>query len=242
MRRIAILLAGGKGSRLGAEIPKQFLRVQNRPVFSYALETVARHPLIDEIRVVADAEYRSMFPVADIDGFSDPGCTRQASVRNAVNDLAKKYEEYGERIEILVHDSARPLLTAELIDRVFAAMDGHEAVMPVLPVTDTVYVCNPDGTVASGLDRKRIFAGQAPEAFELWAYKAAMDRLSEEEFLAINGSSEPALLAGMDLVTVAGDPENFKITRIQDLERFAEIKRSGQYESLGTACAGRYPV
>ncbi len=195
MKTIAILLAGGTGSRLGADIPKQFIKVNKKEIFQYSLETLQNHPMIDGIWVVTEEIYQEHFRTYDVLGYSLPGETRQ-------------------------------------ITRILIGIADHQGVMPVLPMTDTVYECDANGKVTKLLDRERIYAGQAPEAFELKPYKEAMDRLSNAEFQRINGSTEPAIIAGMDVVTVSGDKKNFKITTQEDLAHFQDLMKGNHSNEL----------
>ena len=88
---------------------------------------------------------------------------------------------------------------------------------------DTVYLCENGESVSSLLNREQIFAGQAPEFFRYGKYFEANKALLQDEILKINGSTEPAIMAGMNIAMVAGDEGNFKITTAVDLERFREV-------------------
>jgi 2-C-methyl-D-erythritol 4-phosphate cytidylyltransferase len=123
-------------------------------------------------------------------------------------------------VNILIHDAARPLLTRKLISDCFAALPGHDGVMPVLPMKDTVYVSNDGKTVDRLLDRSTIYAGQAPELYRLKPYYEACVALLPQEILSINGSTEPAIRAGLDVAMIPGDEGNYKITTKNDLEKF----------------------
>lgn len=92
--------------------------------------------------------------------------------------------------------------------------------MPVLPMKDTVYLSSNGQKVNSLLDRNHVFAGQAPELFLIGKYYAANQELLPDKILNVHGSTEPAILYGMDIVMIPGDENNFKITTIQDLEKF----------------------
>lgn len=117
----------------------------------------------------------------------------------------------GEDVAI-IHDAARPMVSEELISACLNAVAGHDSVMPVLPMTDTVYDSADGKHINRLLERERIFAGQAPEAFRLGAYLGANERLLPDAILKINGSTEPAILVGLDVVTVPGDRSNFTAT------------------------------
>ena len=128
-----------------------------------------------------------------------------------------------EEAAVLIHDAARPLLSVELISECLAALGGHDGVLPVLPMKDTVYYSEDGKQVSRLLNRSELYAGQAPEAFVLGRYLKANEQLLPTEILKINGSTEPAVLAGLDVVMIPGDEGNFKVTTKADLERFCAI-------------------
>lgn len=225
---IALVLSGGTGSRLGADIPKQYLRVQERPVLLYCMETLHESPEIDAIQVVAAQEWQEEISgwleeyglTEKFRGFSLPGENRQLSIFHGLTDI-RKYA--GEDDLVLIHDAARPMVSQKLIADCAEAIKGHDGVLPVLPMKDTVYFSEDGRQITSLLDRQAVFAGQAPELFRIGLYYEANERLLPEEILQINGSTEPAVLAGMQIAMVPGDERNFKITTPADLERFRQI-------------------
>ncbi len=222
---IALLLSGGTGTRLGADIPKQYLGVSGKPVISYSLERLSCHSKIDTIWIVAEAMWQKQImkwlpeydPRHKCRGFSLPGANRQLSILHGLEDM-KTY--VGDSDYVLIHDAARPLLSEELITNCLEALHGHDGVLPVLPMKDTIYASRDGKMITSLLDRSCLFAGQAPEGFCFGKYYEANRRLGAEEILKINGSTEPAVMAGMDIVMIPGDENNFKITTTEDLERF----------------------
>ena len=225
---IALILSGGTGARLGTEIPKQYLEEGGRPILSYCVETLSLHAGIDAIQIVAEPCWRPQISrwleKADrgrkFKGFSQAGRNRQLSILHGLEDIA----EYTMDTDyVLIHDAARPLLSAELISDCLEAVRGHDGVLPVLPMKDTVYRSADGRSITSLLDRSTVFAGQAPEVFLLGRYLQASRRLLPDAILRINGSTEPAIMDGMDIVMIPGDEGNFKITTKEDLERFRRI-------------------
>ena len=97
--------------------------------------------------------------------------------------------------------------------------------MPVLPMNDTVYFSHTGTKVDELLDRNTIFAGQAPEAFRYKEYLAANEALLPDKIMMIKGSTEPAVMAGMDVAMIPGDQRNFKVTNKVDLELAEEMLR-----------------
>lgn len=222
---IALLLSGGTGSRMGSGLPKQYISVYGKMIITRCLERLCRHPMIDAVQIVAAKEWRdAIFAECaytdELRGFSAPGGNRQLSILNGLRDISKYA---GKDDVVLVHDAARPLISEDLISACLTKIANHDGVMPVLPMTDTVYY-SPDGKqVERLLDRSCIYAGQAPEAFRLRSYLEANERLLPDGMLSINGSTEPAILAGLDVVMIPGDKNNFKITTQKDLERYSEL-------------------
>lgn len=238
----ALLLSGGTGRRMGVDTPKQYIKINGKPIISYCLESLLVHESIDAVQIVADEMWRETIldcmeclqdnvydgavsekkdrGINKFRGFSAPGENRQLSIMNGLEDIRKYAEESD---VVLIHDAARPLLSERQITDCVEAMTGHDGVLPVLPMKDTVYYSEDGISVSSLLERACIFAGQAPEAFVLGKYYDANKDLLPERILQINGSTEPAILAGLDIAMIPGDEGNFKITTKADLERFREI-------------------
>lgn len=226
---IALILSGGKGSRIGTDIPKQYIDIRGKPIISYCLETFSRHILIDRIQIVADKQWRNRITERFVSdkplAFSEPGETRQLSIYCGLHDI-KEYAS--ENDTVIIHDAARPLVTTTMITECLNAAAAHDGALPVLPMKDTVYFSETGISVTSLLPREKLFAGQAPEAFRFGKYLAANEALLTDKIAQINGSTEPAILAGMDIALIKGDEKNFKITTISDLQRFEEMMRNSK--------------
>lgn len=238
----ALLLSGGTGTRMGVETPKQYIEINGKPIIAYSLQTLLSHEGVDAVQIVADEMWRETIlgcmdrlqgggnegvsPVKrdrGIDkfrGFSAPGKNRQLSILNGLADIGTYVADSD---YVLIHDAARPLLSADLITACLDAVAGHDGALPVLPMKDTVYFSEDGERITSLLERSRIYAGQAPEIFVYGRYYEANRALLPERILKINGSTEPAVMAGMDIAMIPGDEGNFKITTRGDLERFREI-------------------
>lgn len=225
---IALILSGGTGTRLGADMPKQYIEVCGKPILSYSFERLSAHDLIDAIHIVAAPTWQKQInqwlTASDINykfkGFAAPGENRQLSINNGLEAI-KSYASDND--SIFIHDAARPLLSDKQISDCLGAIEGHDGVLPVLPMKDTVYFSANGKTIASLLNRNEIYAGQAPEVFKFGRYYEANRQLLPNKILQINGSTEPAILAGMDIAMIEGDENNFKITTKADLERFQQI-------------------
>lgn len=231
---VALLLSGGTGMRFGAVIPKQYIEVEGRPIISYCIESLSIHDGIDRIQIVADNQWHDAITrwLADADvkgkfrGFSTPGKNRQLSIFSGLESIR---DYVSDTDVVFVHDAARPLLSQQMITKCLEAIEGYDGVIPVLPMKDTVYESRDGKTISSLLERSRIYAGQAPELFRFGRYYEANKQLLPERILMINGSTEPAVMAGMNMAMIAGDENNFKITTKADLDRFQSIiQQSGK--------------
>ena len=226
MMNIAIILSGGSGTRLGGDIPKQYTVTGGRSMIARAMEPFFLNARIDAVQVVADSTYHGKIreDVEDLTrfrGFSVPGETRALSILNALRDVASFASDDD---IIIIHDAARPFVSQEIISGLIDACREHDGALPVLPMKDTVYLL-PESKQAGAdtiepIDRSRVVAGQAPEAFRFGKYLAANEALLPDRIKTINGSTEPALLAGMDIVTIPGDERNFKVTTQEDMDRY----------------------
>ena len=225
---IALVLSGGTGTRLGGDIPKQYIKVGGRMLIAFCLDMFSHHERIDGIWIVAAPQWKEdILKECDncgiekkaVKGFSLPGDTRQLSILNGLKDIDNYVGSWDDPV-VIIHDAARPNLTAEYVNKCLDALDGFDGVMPVLPMKDTVYYSESGGSVDRLLDRSKIYAGQAPEVYRLRKYIEANERLLPDEILKINGSTEPAILAGLKVAMIPGDENNYKITTKEDLKRF----------------------
>ncbi len=229
---VAVVLAGGIGARLGADVPKAFVPVCAKPLIIYCLEILDSDDYIDKIQIVAAEDWMAQVEEwtkeygvnKKVIGFTIPGENRQLSIYNALVDLrcVCADDDY-----VFIHDAARPVLPHDLIARSFIGMEKYDGVLPVLPMKDTVYLSKGGQQVDALLNRDEIFAGQAPETFVYGKYYEANEKLvSSGKIRDINGSTEPAIMAGMKIHLIPGDEKNFKITTEADLERFVELVKS----------------
>jgi len=206
----AILVAAGDGQRLGAAVPKAFCVVAGRTLLEHAANRFAAHPDVRDLVIVAPPTLiesaSSLVPAALVVA---GGRTRQESVRRGLAALADDVDV------VLVHDVARPFVPADVISRVIAALSGGaQAVIPAVPVVDTVKRVDASDAVTETVERTSLRAVQTPQGFRrsvLVEAHAASDG---------PGVSDDAALVearGVRVVVVAGADESFKITRPWDL-------------------------
>lgn len=225
----AIILSGGVGARIGLDIPKQYYEVNKKPIIRNVIRTLEQSDDVDGIVIVAAEAWQEYvreqisMPEKFI-SFALPGENRQLSIYSGLcvlRDIAKTDDI------VLVQDAARPNTSMTLIQRCFALMDDVDGAMPVLPMKDTVYLSEDGKQVSALLERKQVFAGQAPESFRFGKYLAANEALLPDQILNINGSTEPAILAGMNIQMIPGEESNFKITTEADLKKYESICTRG---------------
>lgn len=231
---VALILAGGVGSRLGSDIPKQYIQVGGKPIIVYCLERFAANKSIDAI-VVAAAMQWIPFVNERIDEFAidkvvaviEGGSSRQHSIMKGLQFL--KEQNYPDDSNIIIHDAARPCVSGTMIDSLINGLGDADGVMPVLPVKDTMYVSKTGKQIDGLLNRSELYGGQAPEMFCLGKYYEINAALTERELELVRGSSEIAYHNGLVVNLIPGDEGNYKITTQEDLARFAQqISKMGE--------------
>lgn len=214
METVALIVAAGRSERFGSGMPKQFARLAGQPVLRRAVAAFARHPAVDALRVVIaagdEAAYAEAVAGLDLLPPTLGGRSRQESVRHGLESLAGL-----EPRKVLIHDAARPLVTAELIARVAAALDRHAAVLPALPVVDSLRRVE-GGRVTGEAARDGLVLAQTPQGFRypeiLAAHRAAAERDGFTDDVAV------AAAAGIEVAWVEGERGNMKLTHPGDLE------------------------
>ncbi len=240
MRVAAILTAAGSGSRLGSSGPKALVPLGGVPLVVRAARALADSGLIDVLVVTAPADHvstmRSVLATARPPVVAEVvagGVSRQASVAAGLDRLAD-LAGIGPDLVVLVHDAARPLVPAAVVHRVVAAVRaGHDAVVPGLPVTDTIKQVEPDaaapGRVVATPERSTLRAVQTPQGFTLGvlrrAHAAGAARAADEAGAATDDAALVEAL-GLDVWVVEGHEDAQKITTPRDLA-LAEVLLAG---------------
>ncbi len=227
----ALIVAAGKGERAGGGVPKQYRPLGGLPVLRRAVLAFLRHPRIDAVRVMIAEEHRALYEaaVAGLD-LGEPvigGAERQVSVRNGLESLADGVPEV-----VLIHDAARPLVPAAVIDRVLDALERAPAALPVLPVTDTLKR-GVDGLAAGTVSRDGLWRAQTPQGMRFDAVLDAHRRAAAED---VTVTDDAALMewAGHGVTLVAGSEDAMKITTAEDFA-LADRLLSGALETrVGT--------
>lgn len=220
----AIIVAAGRGERAGGGIPKQFRSLVGRSVLARTLDALAGHAAIRRVIVVVnpqDTDHVEAVRRETAHSFTTVpgGATRTDSVRAGLAALAGDAPD-----AVMIHDAARPFLSAALIDRLAGALDRHDAVIPALPATDALMRVMTDGMIAEPVDRAVVRAAQTPQAFRFDTLGAAYARLGGG---GLADDAAVILAAGGQVHTVEGDADNFKLTMPADFRR-AEAMLMGE--------------
>ena len=208
----ALIVAAGRGTRFGGDVPKQYLALGGSCVLRHAVCAFAAHPQIAGVQVVIREEDRGIFGDAVAGLAIRPpvpgGAERQDSVRLGLEALVPQAPE-----RVLIHDGARPFPNAALIDRVIDALDREPAAIPGLPLGDTLKRVA-GGSIRETVDRAQLWRAQTPQGFHFEAILAA-HRAARGQVLT--DDSAVAEAAGIAPVVVMGSEENLKVTTVEDL-------------------------
>ena len=215
---IAIVLAGGTGSRMSLNQPKQFAVVKGRPIMAHTLIVFNNCPLIDEVYFVSHENYIKEsqkiieeFNLPKVKQIVKGGSTRQESVYNALQAIKAKDNDI-----ILIHDCARPLVDEEIIKENIKACEKYDAVETAVKVVDTIIECNGEQMVQP-LDREKLYQVQTPQTFRYSIIKEAQQYARDNN---IHNASDDAQLVkkiGRDVHIVNGKKSNLKVTTDEDL-------------------------
>ncbi len=211
----AVIVAAGRGTRAGGPVPKQWQMLAGKPVLAHTLAVFQAHPDISNIVLVvhADDMARAEDYGSDSTLLVTGGMDRAGSVLNGLRAVA------GSAL-VLIHDVARPLVTAATISDVIAALATSKGAAPALPVTDALWTGD-QGRVTGTQDRAGLYRAQTPQGFDLASILAA--------HVAHPGGAaddvEVARAHGIDVAIVPGDEDNLKITSPGDFDRAERIMR-----------------
>lgn len=219
---IALIVAAGRGARMGRERPKQYRELGGKPVLARTFEVFASHPQIDAVRAVVhpddDALYAACALGLDLLEPVAGGNTRQESVRLGLESLSDINPA-----KVLIHDGARPLVKSAIIGRTVAALDAVVGAIAAIPVRDTLKR-ESEGMIGETVDRYGLWRAQTPQGFRfaeiLSAHRAARG-------LALTDDAAVAEHAGMPVALVEDTEDNLKITTADDLVRAERILSGG---------------
>ncbi len=225
---VALVVAAGRGERIGGDVPKQYLSLAGRPLLFHSVAAFAGHRAVEAVRVVIHPDDRARYHAA-VAGFDllepvDGGATRQESVLFGLESLESLAPG-----RVLIHDAARPAVDGGVIDRVLAALDSAPAAIPALAVSDTLKR-GENGLVAATVDRAGLWRAQTPQGFRyagiLAAHRAAAGG-------SLTDDAAVAEAAGLAVSLVPGSEDNVKVTTADDLARAGRIVGAGLESRVG---------
>jgi 2-C-methyl-D-erythritol 4-phosphate cytidylyltransferase/2-C-methyl-D-erythritol 2,4-cyclodiphosphate synthase len=229
----AIVLAAGRGLRVGGDLPKQYRQIAGEPVIRASLAAFERHAEVARVQPVIQEEDAGLFQaatgglklLAPVQG----GATRQASVRAGLEAMVVSPPDL-----VLVHDAARPFVSAALISRAIAAAADSGAAIPAVAVTDTVKRVDAGGRVCETLDRAVLRTVQTPQAFRYAALLEAHRRAAGSGRDDFTDDAALAEWAGLPVTVFAGEAGNMKLTGAEDFAR----AEAAQLNALGDVRTG----
>lgn len=225
---IAIIIAGGSGSRMGQDIPKQFINVYDKPILIYTLESFQRHPQIDAIEVVCiDGwhdivwAYAKQFNIDKLKWIVSGGKSGQESIRNGVYNLEGKVNAND---TIIIHDGIRPLVDSAVLTDVIAKCQMYGNAVTSMPYNEQIFVINKDdeSTTTQYIPRETLRRVSTPQAYKFKILDEKYHEAFERE-IGIYGSSYTNTMMvelGETLHFAAGSEKNIKLTTKDDLEMF----------------------
>ena len=226
IKNAAIIVAAGRGQRVGGEIPKQYLSVGGVPILRHTVNVFMENPAIDYIQVIIHPDDRNLYDEAigelDLPEPINGGDTRQKSVLNGLEAVSENMPEY-----VYIHDAARPFLDQITLNNLIEEVENSGAVIPALKVTDTIKYMTND-KIDSTLDRNLLYRAQTPQAFR---YKAIYMAHRRFENIDLTDDSAIAEKAGLRVRIIDGSENNFKITTKNDMER-AELMTGNSYTDV----------
>lgn len=225
MEAVAVVLAGGSGTRMGNAVPKQFLLLGGEPVLAHTLAALAGFSGIDRIVLVSPPEWLAesrkiaeRHSAGKLLAVVPGGATRQESSRLGLAALAG----FPDDTAILVHDAVRPFVTADILERSLAAVADCGACDVAVPAVDTII--QTDGELVTAIpDRKTMYHGQTPQGFRLGILRRAHELALEQGYADATDDVRLALRAGFPVRLVLGSYENIKITHPGDLDLAGQI-------------------
>lgn len=223
---IAIIIAGGVGSRMGKNIPKQFIEIRNKPVLAYTLEAFEKHPLIDAIEVVCIEgweedvwAYKEKYGITKLRWMAKGGASGQESIRNGVYNLKDKCSPDD---NIIIHDGIRPLVDDSVLDDILEKCDKYGNGVTSMPYNEQIFLVDDEISTVKYIPRETLRRVATPQAYKYQLLDEKYNEAFEKE-IGIYGSSYTNTMMvelGVRLYFAKGSDRNIKLTTPGDLEIF----------------------
>lgn len=224
---IALIIAGGRGMRMGQEIPKQFLTVADKPVIAYTMEAFQKHPDVDVIAVVCVegwdsilAAYARQYGITKLKHIIPGGQNGQGSIRNGVFELEKHYSPDD---LVLVHDAIRPMVSQDIISGCIATAREHGSAIVTIPCQEAMLETEDQISTHSAYPREKLKRTQTPQGFALGRLADAHRRALEKGITNSVASCTMMVELGETIYFCAGSEKNIKLTTPDDMEIFKAL-------------------
>lgn len=233
---IAIIKAGGIGSRMGAGVPKQFITVVGKPIIIYTLQAFQKHPGIDKIVVVCVKgweellhRYAEEYGITKLVKIVAGGETSLKSIRNGVYAIR---DEFDPEDMVLIHDANRPLISQEIISDVLVESQQYGMAVAAIPCTDEIAIIQEGETNKSNqfTDHKKLYRIQTPDAYRLRIILSILDAASEEQLTKIGATNVLAIDMGYEMRFANGSETNIRLTTQEDIVHLEAMLKAKNYE------------
>lgn len=220
-----VVLAGGVGSRMGGEKPKQYLNLKGKPIIIYTIEKMFTCPQFEKVIVLCPAQWaehtrnliaKHLAPAQDRIAVIEGGDTRNETIMNAIAFIESE-GNLDESTVIVTHDSVRPFVTHRIIEENIKVCEHFDACDTVIPATDTIVEAQNGATISNIPDRSFMYQGQTPQSFKAMKLKALYESLTEDEKAVLTDACKIFVLKGEEVALVDGETFNIKITYPYDL-------------------------
>lgn len=219
-RNVAVVLAGGKGSRMGTDTPKQFFEINGKTVLEYSVEAFDSNPSIDEVVIVSHKDYiDKVKALVSKNNYKKVAHVLEGGKERYDSSLAAVRKYAAEDVILILHDAARPLVSKRIINDVISTMKSAKACGVAIASTDTILVCN-DGVLSSVPDRKTMYRAQTPQAFDIEVIRSAYEiGLKDPAFTATDDCGVVLKYrSDIPIRIVDGEDSNLKVTYRDDLK------------------------
>lgn len=217
---VCILLAGGIGSRAQQDIPKQYVSVLGKPMITYPLTSLDKHPMIDAIVIVSDQSWHPTIqacltgdhiktPIA----YAVPGSDRHHSI---LSGLHKAKALYSDLDLVIIHDAVRPIILDHVLDNVLTTASRTGSALPTIPINDTVYYSKDRKHVEGTKPRACLFHGQTPIALDFSVFYDMMKNVPDHIVGTLDGTCGIYFYNNKDVTLVEGHQYGFKVTTPED--------------------------
>ena len=224
---IALIIAGGRGMRMGQEIPKQFLTVNDKPVIAYTMEAFQKHPDIDVIAVVCVegwdsilSAYARQYGITKLKHIIPGGANGQSSIRNGVFELEKHYSADD---LVLIHDAIRPMVSQSIISGCIATAREHGSAIVTIPCQEAMLETEDQISTNSSYPPEKLKPTQTAQGYPIGVIADAHRRALEQGITNSVASCTMMVELGETIYFCAGSEKNIKLTTPDDMEIFKAL-------------------